>query len=123
MIRSCWELHFGEQCNGKKGCGFKELMPWYDRGGIDARPVTRWRRPCMRVAVCLSIDQGELLGGYSGVEAGGRKGRGATTSPVGLSYPKSKVLDRKEADSEERHSVAEADLLIAKEGMQMQGNG
>ncbi|RRT54087.1 hypothetical protein B296_00043389 [Ensete ventricosum] len=22
-IKSCWELHFGEQCNGKKGCGFK----------------------------------------------------------------------------------------------------
>ncbi|RWW53122.1 hypothetical protein BHE74_00040411 [Ensete ventricosum] len=24
MIRSCWELHFGEQCTDKKGCEFKE---------------------------------------------------------------------------------------------------
>ncbi|RRT76251.1 hypothetical protein B296_00020136 [Ensete ventricosum] len=36
-------------------------------------PTTRWRRPCMRVTVYLSID----LGGHSGVEAGGRKGRGS----------------------------------------------
>ncbi|RRT62482.1 hypothetical protein B296_00008934 [Ensete ventricosum] len=41
---------------------------------INASPATRWQRPCMRVAVCLSINQGELLGGHSGVEAGGRKG-------------------------------------------------
>ncbi|RZS26345.1 hypothetical protein BHM03_00059671 [Ensete ventricosum] len=40
---------------------------------IGASPVTRWRRPCMRVVVCLSIDQGE----HRGVEAVGRKGRGS----------------------------------------------
>ncbi|RWW64036.1 hypothetical protein BHE74_00028751 [Ensete ventricosum] len=33
MIRSYWELHFGEQHNGKKGYGFKKGMPWYRRGG------------------------------------------------------------------------------------------
>ncbi|RWV88941.1 hypothetical protein GW17_00048932 [Ensete ventricosum] len=33
------------------------------------------------------------------------KGEEATTNPVGLSYPKSKVLVRKEVDSEERHST------------------
>ncbi|RRT51475.1 hypothetical protein B296_00041817 [Ensete ventricosum] len=32
----------------------------------------------------------KLLGGHSGVEAGGRKGRGSDASPVGLSYPKAK---------------------------------
>ncbi|RRT54872.1 hypothetical protein B296_00017014 [Ensete ventricosum] len=47
----------------------------------------------------------------------------AMTSPEGLSYPKSKVSVRKEVDSEERHIIVEADLLIAKEEMQMQGNG
>ncbi|RWW60415.1 hypothetical protein BHE74_00032591 [Ensete ventricosum] len=50
---------------------------------IDTSPATRWRRPCMRVTVCLSIDQGELLGGYSGVEAGGRKGRGSDDESSG----------------------------------------
>ncbi|RWW66710.1 hypothetical protein BHE74_00025908 [Ensete ventricosum] len=72
-------------------------MRWYRRGLRDpdkledkADPSTRWRRPYMRVVVCLSIDQGGLLGGYSGVEAGVERGEDATTSPVGLSYPKAK---------------------------------
>ncbi|RWV96834.1 hypothetical protein BHE74_00043550 [Ensete ventricosum] len=47
------------------------------------------------------------------------RGEEATTSPEGLSYPKSKVSVRKEVDSEERHSAAEANLLIVKEGTQM----
>ncbi|RZS20729.1 hypothetical protein BHM03_00053277 [Ensete ventricosum] len=51
------------------------------------------------------------------------RGEDATTSPEGLIYPKSKVSVRKEVDSEEHHSAAEADLPIAKEGTQMQGNG
>ncbi|RRT48532.1 hypothetical protein B296_00016828 [Ensete ventricosum] len=42
------------------------------------------------------------------------RGEEATTRPEGLSYPKSKVSVRKEVDSEERHSVAKADLQIAK---------
>ncbi|RRT85269.1 hypothetical protein B296_00001243 [Ensete ventricosum] len=33
MIRSYWELHFSEQCNDKKGYGFKACMPWYREGG------------------------------------------------------------------------------------------
>ncbi|RRT61474.1 hypothetical protein B296_00017325 [Ensete ventricosum] len=57
---------------------------------IDASPATRWRRPCMRVTVWLSIDQGKLLGEHRGVEAGGRRGEEAMTSPEGLSYPKAK---------------------------------
>ncbi|RWW41547.1 hypothetical protein BHE74_00052956 [Ensete ventricosum] len=89
---------------------------------IDTSPATRWRRPYIRVAVCLSIDQGELLGGHNGVEAGGRKGRGSDDEFSGAQLPKSKASVRKEVDSEERHSVAEADLLIAKEGIKMQGN-
>ncbi|RWW47054.1 hypothetical protein BHE74_00046995 [Ensete ventricosum] len=89
---------------------------------IGASLATRWRRPCMRVAVCLSIDQ-EMLGGHSGVEAGGRKGRGSDDKSSGAQLPKSKASVRKEVDSEEHHSVVEADLLIAKEGMKMQSNG
>ncbi|RRT52340.1 hypothetical protein B296_00039109 [Ensete ventricosum] len=89
---------------------------------IDVSPIIRWRRPCMRVAVCLSIDQGELLGGHNGIEAGGRKGRGSDDESSGAQLPKSKASVRKEVDSEEYHNAAEADLLITKEGMQMQVN-
>ncbi|RZR78497.1 hypothetical protein BHM03_00003861 [Ensete ventricosum] len=89
------------------------------RNRISASSATKWQRPCMRVAVCLSIDQGELLGGHRGVEAGGRKGRG---SDGGLSNPKAIAPVRKEVDSEEHHSATKADLPIAKEGTQMQGN-
>ncbi|RWV93772.1 hypothetical protein GW17_00043744 [Ensete ventricosum] len=63
---------------------------------IGPSPATRWWRPCMRVAVCLSIDQGELLGGHSGVEAGGRKGRGSNDESSGAQLPKSKMSVRKE---------------------------
>ncbi|RWV93763.1 hypothetical protein GW17_00043756 [Ensete ventricosum] len=42
---------------------------------IGASPATGSQRPCMGVTVCLSIDQGELLGKHRGVEADGRKGR------------------------------------------------
>ncbi|RZR82431.1 hypothetical protein BHM03_00008825 [Ensete ventricosum] len=89
---------------------------------ISASPATIWQRPYMRVAVCLSIDQGGLLGGHSGVEAGGQKGQGSDESS-GAQLPKSKASVRKDVDSEEHHSVIEADLPIAKEGIQMQGNG
>ncbi|RRT45365.1 hypothetical protein B296_00046667 [Ensete ventricosum] len=68
----------------------------------------------MRVAVCLSIDQGKLLGGHSGVEAGGQKGEETTTSPEGLSYPKAIASVRMEIGLEECHSAAEADLPMAR---------
>ncbi|RWW46760.1 hypothetical protein BHE74_00047287 [Ensete ventricosum] len=58
-----------------------------------------------------------------GVEASVERGKEATTSPEGLNYLKSKVSIRKEVDSEEPHGAVEANLPIAKEGMQMQGNG
>ncbi|RZR87827.1 hypothetical protein BHM03_00015290 [Ensete ventricosum] len=64
----------------------------------------------------------ELLGAHSSVEAGGRKGRGSDDESSGAQLPKSKVSVRKEVDSEEHHSAAEADLPIAKEGMKMQCN-
>ncbi|RRT47832.1 hypothetical protein B296_00008522 [Ensete ventricosum] len=64
----------------------------------------------------------ELIGGHSGVEAGGRKGRESDDESSGAQLPKSKVSVRKEVDSEECHSTAKADLSIAKEGMKMQGN-
>ncbi|RWV94548.1 hypothetical protein GW17_00042903 [Ensete ventricosum] len=89
------------------------------RNRIGVSPATRWQRPYMRVVLYLSIDQGELLGGHSGVEAGGRKGRGSDDESSGAQLPKCKALVRKEVDSEEHHSAAEADLPIAKEGMQM----
>ncbi|RWW73820.1 hypothetical protein BHE74_00018267 [Ensete ventricosum] len=50
------------------------------------------------------------------------RGEEATMSPERLSYPKAIASVRKEVDSEERHSAAEADLPIAKEGTQMQDN-
>ncbi|RWW64652.1 hypothetical protein BHE74_00028093 [Ensete ventricosum] len=52
-----------------------------------------------------------------------RKGRGSDDESSGAQLPKSKASVRKEVDSEEHHSAIEADLLIAKEGMKMQGNG
>ncbi|RZR84896.1 hypothetical protein BHM03_00011783 [Ensete ventricosum] len=64
----------------------------------------------------------ELVGGHSGVEAGDRKGRESDDESRGAQLPKSKVSVRKKVDSEKRHIVAEADLPIAKEWIQMQGN-
>ncbi|RWW41618.1 hypothetical protein BHE74_00052884 [Ensete ventricosum] len=64
----------------------------------------------------------ELLGGHSSVKVG-RKGRGSDDESSGAQLPKSKALVRKEVDSKEHHSAAEADLPIVKEGVQMQGNG
>ncbi|RWV82461.1 hypothetical protein GW17_00056038 [Ensete ventricosum] len=104
MIKSYWELHFSEN-------------------KICASPITKWQRPCMTVVVYLSIDQGELLGGHSGVEVGGRKGRGRDDKSSGAQLPKSKALVRKEVDSKEHHSAVEENLPIAKEGMHMQENG
>ncbi|RWV82999.1 hypothetical protein BHE74_00016272 [Ensete ventricosum] len=86
---------------------------------IDVSLATRWQRPCMRVAVCLSIDQGELLGEHRGVEAGGRKGRGSNDKPGGAQLPKSRVSVGKEVNSEEYHSAVEVDLPIAKKGVHM----
>ncbi|RWW21609.1 hypothetical protein BHE74_00024554 [Ensete ventricosum] len=99
------------QGNGWSGYGLGSTM-------VPQSPTTRWRRPCMRVTVYLSIDQGELLGGHSDVEAGGQKERGNDDESSGAQLPKSKALVRKEVDSKEHHSAAEADLPIAKEGMQ-----
>ncbi|RWW84085.1 hypothetical protein BHE74_00007320 [Ensete ventricosum] len=82
---------------------------------IGASPVTGWRRPCMRVVVCFSINQGKLLREHRGVTAGGRRGRGSDESR-GAQLPKSKVSVRKEVDSEEYHSTVEADLPTAKKG-------
>ncbi|RZS26754.1 hypothetical protein BHM03_00060138 [Ensete ventricosum] len=52
----------------------------------------------------------------------GRKGQGSDDKSSGAQLPKSKASVRKEVDSEEHHSAAEADLSITKEGMQMQDN-
>ncbi|RRT49405.1 hypothetical protein B296_00023344 [Ensete ventricosum] len=57
---------------------------------IDVGPVIGWRRPCIRVAICLSIDQEKLFREHKGVEARVDRGEEATTSPKGLSYPKAK---------------------------------
>ncbi|RWV96869.1 hypothetical protein GW17_00040381 [Ensete ventricosum] len=89
---------------------------------IDASPAIRWRRPCMRVAICLSIDQEKLLREHGDVEAGDRKGRGSDNESRGAHLPKSKALVINE-DSGECHNAVKADLPIAKKGTQMQGNG
>ncbi|RWW72866.1 hypothetical protein BHE74_00019292 [Ensete ventricosum] len=80
---------------------------WVDEGELPRERTKnrRWRRP-------YNVGQGRVV----------ERGEEATTSPEGLSYPKAIASIRKEVDSEERHSAAEADLPIAKEGTQMQGN-
>ncbi|RRT68013.1 hypothetical protein B296_00006913 [Ensete ventricosum] len=70
----------------------------------------------MGVVVYLSINQGELLGEYKGVEASGRKGRGSDGESSGAQLPKSKVLVRKEIDSEECHSTIKANLSMVRKG-------
>ncbi|RWW40135.1 hypothetical protein BHE74_00054467 [Ensete ventricosum] len=70
----------------------------------------------MRVVVYLSINQGELLGGHSDVEVGGRKGRRSNDESSGAQLPKSKASVRKEVESEEHHSAAEADLRSRRNG-------
>ncbi|RRT56577.1 hypothetical protein B296_00032105 [Ensete ventricosum] len=90
---------------------------------IRVSSVIGWQKPCMGVAVCLSIDQGKLLREHRGVEAGGQKGRENDDESKGAQLPKNKASVRKEVDSEECYSAAEADLPIAKKGMQMQDNG
>ncbi|RRT32556.1 hypothetical protein B296_00054202 [Ensete ventricosum] len=69
-----------------------------------------------------SEDNEQLLGGHSGVEAGGRKGQGSDDESSWAQLPKSKASVRKEVDSKVHHSAIEADLPIAKEGIKMQGN-
>ncbi|RWV86190.1 hypothetical protein GW17_00051941 [Ensete ventricosum] len=68
----------------------------------------------MGVVVCLSINQGELLGEYRGVEAGGRKRRGSDDESSGAQLPKSKVSVGKEIDSEECHSTIKANLSMVR---------
>ncbi|RRT83289.1 hypothetical protein B296_00001343 [Ensete ventricosum] len=68
-------------------------------------------------------EPGKLEDKTKGVKAGGRKGRGSNNEPRGAQLSKSKAPVRKDVDSEERYSAIEADLLIAKKGTQMQGNG
>ncbi|RWV89146.1 hypothetical protein GW17_00048723 [Ensete ventricosum] len=84
----------------------------------------RWRRPYnvdvyhRRRSQIVSISEsygGDLII-HRGVEAGGQKGRGSDDESRGAQLPKSKASARKEVDLEECHSVAEADLPIAKKG-------
>ncbi|RWW20722.1 hypothetical protein BHE74_00043387 [Ensete ventricosum] len=76
---------------------------------------------CFSAHICLR-EPGKLVDKADSVEAGGRKGRGSDDESSGDQLPKSKASIRKEVDSKEHHSVAEADLPITKERMQMQGN-
>ena len=73
----------------------------------------------MRVAIRLSINQGELFGEHIGVEAGGRKGRGTDDESRVTQLPKNQASVRMEMDSEECHSAAKANLPITKKGTQM----
>ncbi|RWW27894.1 hypothetical protein GW17_00007662 [Ensete ventricosum] len=82
---------------------------WVDECQLPRERTNRkWRRP---YDVLAEATHGEVVG------------RGSDNDSSGAQLPKSKASVRKEVDSEERHSAAEADLPIAKEGMKMQGNG
>ncbi|RRT81912.1 hypothetical protein B296_00011870 [Ensete ventricosum] len=83
---------------------------------INTSPATGWRRPYMKVTICPSIDQGELLREYRGVEVDTRKGRESDDKSKRAQPPKSKTLVKKEVDSEECHNVVEANLPIMKKG-------
>ncbi|RWV98417.1 hypothetical protein GW17_00038737 [Ensete ventricosum] len=72
MIRSYWELHFGEQYNGKKGCMIGAA------GELDCFSAhIRLREPGKSED---KVEKANVVG----------RGEEATTSPVGLSYPKAK---------------------------------
>ncbi|RRT73201.1 hypothetical protein B296_00033666 [Ensete ventricosum] len=49
----------------------------------------------MRIAVCLSIDQGTLLREHRGVKAGGRKGRGSNDESRRAQLPKKQSVSQK----------------------------
>ncbi|RRT84155.1 hypothetical protein B296_00013620 [Ensete ventricosum] len=83
---------------------------------IGASPTIRWRRPCIRVAVCLSIDQGKLLREHRGVEAGSRKGRGSDDEFRGAQLPKNKVSIRLEVDSEECYNAQRRVYRLPRKG-------
>ncbi|RZR75944.1 hypothetical protein BHM03_00000529 [Ensete ventricosum] len=103
MIRSYWELHFGEQHNSKKGQGVKVMVPQrrvFHENRIDVSPATGWRRSCMGVTACLSMDQGKLLKEHRGIEAGSRKKRGSDDESRGAQLPKSKASNQKECGLE-----------------------
>ncbi|RRT52599.1 hypothetical protein B296_00033961 [Ensete ventricosum] len=84
---------------------------------IDTSPATRWRRPCMRVAVCLSIDHGELLRGHNGVEVGGRKGRGSDDESGEAQLPKTQKTedDQKKPTSPSLEKVEEKGIVVVHE--------
>ncbi|RWW40666.1 hypothetical protein BHE74_00053900 [Ensete ventricosum] len=56
------------------------------------------------------------------MKVGGRKEYESDDESKRAQLPKSKALVRNEVESEEYRSAAEADLLVAKKGSQMQGN-
>ncbi|RZR72460.1 hypothetical protein BHM03_00013695 [Ensete ventricosum] len=91
-------------------------VPW----GVGDLIIQRYDRSDRRVGL---LQCSHLFKGARKVRGQGQvveRGEKATTSPEGLNYPKSKASVRKEVGSEECHSVAEADLPIAKKGMQIQ---
>ncbi|RRT61396.1 hypothetical protein B296_00044209 [Ensete ventricosum] len=93
---------------------------WFSRGDLI---IQTYDRSSWRVGL---LQCSHSLKGSQQVREQGRvvqRGEDVTTSPEGLSYPKSKASVRKEVDSEECHSAAEADLPIAKKETQMQSNG
>ncbi|RWW42915.1 hypothetical protein BHE74_00051481 [Ensete ventricosum] len=88
--------------------------------------IQRYDRSDWRVGLLQcshSLKGAQQVKGQGRVSERGRKGRGSDDESSGAQLPKSKASIRKEVDSEEHHSAVEADLPIAKEGMQMQGNG
>ncbi|RWW29112.1 hypothetical protein GW17_00006377 [Ensete ventricosum] len=86
---------------------------WLDEGELPREQTKnrRWRRPYDVVA-------GELDCFSAHIRL--REPDKSEDKADGAQLPKSKASVRKEVDSEERHSAAEADLPIAKEGMKMQ---
>ncbi|RZS11753.1 hypothetical protein BHM03_00043118 [Ensete ventricosum] len=84
--------------------------------------ILRYDRSSWRVGLLQCSHSLKGAGQVRGQSRVVGRGEEATMSLVGLSYPKVKALVTKAVDSEEHHT-AEADLPIAKEGMQIQING
>ncbi|RWW60013.1 hypothetical protein BHE74_00033022 [Ensete ventricosum] len=116
--------------------GYQHMGAVYHRGRILSAStresnggeliIQRYDRSDWRVGLlqCLySLKGVRQVRGQGRVKQVVERGEEATTSLEGLSYPKSKASVRREVDSEECQSAAEADLPIVKKRIQMQGNG
>ncbi|RRT34597.1 hypothetical protein B296_00036176 [Ensete ventricosum] len=106
MIRSDWELHFGEQCNSKKGCGFKRV-----------NAMVPQRRVFRMIGAAGELD---YFSAYIRLRKPDKsEDKADDDESNGAQLPKSKASVRKEVDLEEHHSAVETDLSIVKDSRAM----